>query len=154
MRRASVGMQDTSRKLPVASLSRRHEVCILSSLVRDCGQAHEDFLRPRDGPPQAVGALGSAPVKVNTPADRKRMEEGQPRPKQPTLAQKRGLLGPGGGSCSRVHLGQGCSPRERSTEGSAPSLLGFPSLLLSSRTSTFCPLSAQQGQASRAYMSS
>lgn len=96
-------MQDTRRKLPDASLSSRCQLCILSSLVCDRGQPRKDFLWPRDRP------LGSAPVKVNTPAARRQPAQSSP--------PKWGLLGPGWGQ-GKVHLGKGCSLRERERDTS------------------------------------
>lgn len=115
MRGASGEMQGTSRKLPDASLSSRCQLCILSSLVRDHGQPRKDFLWPRDRPLQAVGALGSAPVKVNTPAARRQPAQSSP--------PRWGLLGPGWGQLwgwgqGKVHLGKGCSLRERERDAS------------------------------------
>lgn len=126
MRGASGEMQGTSRKLPDASLSSRCQLCILSSLVRDHGQPRKDFLWPRDRPLQAVGALGSAPVKVNTPAARRQPAQSSP--------PRWGLLGPGWGQLwgwgqGKVHLGKGCSLREREREthqGASALPVAFP----------------------------
>lgn len=151
-RGASGGMQDTSRKLPDTSLSLADANCASCPLLCVTMANHEKTsCGCETGFPRLWG-LWAAPQSRST----LQQPEDSP-PKMRTVGPRLGAavgLGPGQGTPRERVLAERKRERERRIKGPAPSLYHFPSLLLSSGTSTFLPFSAQQTKASRACTSS